>query len=173
MAAAAALAAGRLQAAAMAAAGPPGVLPAAAALAVGLVVLWAQGNPCSRRCRQQQERQQQRQLGASRLLLTCAEFTRCVRRMRVWLLSVCGSTFGRTQQKSPIILCSAPVCERVHCKLLITLGPSFPHTLSHFLTPPFSHTSSHISQGDVEATLDEEVAAEKWAGKKEEPEYVI
>lgn len=29
------------------------------------------------------------------------------------------------------------------------------------------------SQGTVEATLDEEVAAEKWAGKKEEPEYVI
>jgi hypothetical protein len=28
-------------------------------------------------------------------------------------------------------------------------------------------------QGDVEATLDEDVAAEKWAGKKEEPEYVI
>jgi len=25
----------------------------------------------------------------------------------------------------------------------------------------------------VEATLDEEVAAEKWAARKEEPEYVI
>jgi general stress protein 26 len=28
-------------------------------------------------------------------------------------------------------------------------------------------------QGTVEATLDEEVAAEKWSSRKEEPEYVI
>jgi hypothetical protein len=29
------------------------------------------------------------------------------------------------------------------------------------------------SQGDVDATVDEEVAAKKWASRKEEPEYVI
>jgi len=30
-----------------------------------------------------------------------------------------------------------------------------------------------ITQGEVDATIDEAVAAVKWSGKKEDPEYVI
>jgi hypothetical protein len=74
-------------------------------------------------------------------------------------------------------LCGMPLTHQAHARMHAhALLPSHTHTHTHTRhTRPHTATHAHTHvQGDVEATLDEAVAAEKWAARaREEPEYVI